>query len=73
MPEYTSWEYLVKNELARDHGRRMFYTDETGETVPASDDDEERYVSMTKPTIRVQGTMQKWLFACAVACAANCA
>eukprot|EP00775_Hariotina_reticulata_P001445 gene1445-1786_t len=40
LPAYVSWMYLVRNELATDKGQRMFYTDETGETVPASDDED---------------------------------
>ena len=43
-PDYASWQYLTRNEFARDHGKRMFYTDETGETVPASDDEKEAQV-----------------------------
>ena len=38
---YVNWAYLKRNELARDHGKRMFYTDATGETVPASDEEDE--------------------------------
>ena len=34
-----SFAVLEHNELARDHGNRLFYTDHTGETVPASDDE----------------------------------
>ncbi len=45
VPEYVTWEYLRKNELALDNGRRMFYKDETGETIPASDDEEANVVS----------------------------
>jgi len=37
--QFVAWQYLKHNELARDHGKRLFYTDETGETVPASDDE----------------------------------
>jgi hypothetical protein len=40
LPEYFSWSYLLRNELATAHRPRMFYTDETGETVPASDDED---------------------------------
>jgi hypothetical protein len=42
MPQYSSWEFLLRNELARDEGRRMYYVDETGETVPASDDEDDK-------------------------------
>lgn len=42
LPQYCSWEFLLRNELARDEGRRMYYIDETGETVPASDDEDDR-------------------------------
>jgi len=37
--QFVAWQYLKHNELARDHGNRLFYTDHTGETVPASDDE----------------------------------
>jgi len=40
-PPYVSWAYLKRNELAQDAGKRMFYTDQTGETVPASDEEDE--------------------------------
>ncbi|PNH07048.1 Histone-lysine N-methyltransferase EZA1 [Tetrabaena socialis] len=40
-PSYTTWSYLKRNELARDHGRRMFLVDELGETVPADDGETE--------------------------------
>ncbi|PNW71091.1 hypothetical protein CHLRE_17g746247v5 [Chlamydomonas reinhardtii] len=40
-PGYTTWSYLKRNELARDHGRRMFLVDELGETVPADDGETE--------------------------------
>jgi hypothetical protein len=48
LPEYFSWGYLVRNQLATDHGQRMFYTDETGETVPASDDEDADQVRSCK-------------------------
>eukprot|EP00803_Ostreobium_quekettii_P007770 evm.model.scf_79.12 EVM.evm.TU.scf_79.12 scf_79:100530-110053(-) len=35
IPKYTSWTYMKRNEMARDVGMSMFYTDESGETVPA--------------------------------------
>ncbi|GBF89874.1 hypothetical protein Rsub_02578 [Raphidocelis subcapitata] len=41
LPRYCSWEFLPRNELARDAGRRMFYADASGETVPASDEEED--------------------------------
>lgn len=37
----------MRNEIAAGHGQRMFYTDETGETVLASDDEEEDHVSLS--------------------------
>lgn len=40
IPQYKSWGYVPRNEISLDVGRRMFYTDEKGETVPASDDEE---------------------------------
>ncbi|GIM11526.1 hypothetical protein Vretimale_15003, partial [Volvox reticuliferus] len=40
-PLYTTWSYLKRNELARDHGRRMFLVDSVGETVPADDGETE--------------------------------
>ncbi|KXZ52662.1 hypothetical protein GPECTOR_9g707 [Gonium pectorale] len=40
-PAYTTWSYLRRNELAQDHGRRMFLVDEAGETVPADDGETE--------------------------------
>jgi hypothetical protein len=46
LPAYVSWMYLVRNELAVDKGQRMFYTDETGETVPASDDEDGNQVGL---------------------------
>lgn len=49
VPEYTTWNLLTRNEQAKDTGRRMFYTDELGETVPASDDEGERVVSACGP------------------------
>lgn len=39
--QFVAWQYLKRNELARNQGKRLFYTDDTGETVPASDDEEE--------------------------------
>ena len=30
IPPYKSWIYLMRNELASETGRRMFYTDKTG-------------------------------------------
>ncbi|KAK9841635.1 hypothetical protein WJX74_009123 [Apatococcus lobatus] len=41
VPPYKAWIYLMRNELAAETGRRMFYTDKTGETIPASDSEEE--------------------------------
>lgn len=42
IPNFVSWAYLKCNELAPDHGKRMFYTDPmTGETVPDSDDEDD--------------------------------
>ncbi|GLI66873.1 hypothetical protein VaNZ11_010840, partial [Volvox africanus] len=40
-PVYTTWSYLKRNELARDHGRRMFLVDAVGETIPADDGETE--------------------------------
>lgn len=37
--KYFSWSFLRSNELARDQNKRLFYTDASGETVPASDED----------------------------------
>lgn len=31
IPPYKMWSYLTKSELAQEIGRRMFYTDSTGE------------------------------------------
>lgn len=45
LPEYGSWALLLRNELARDEGRRMYWYDPTGETVPVSDDEEDDRVS----------------------------
>lgn len=41
IPAYTAWVYIPKNEQDWDNDRRMFYTDEIGETVPASDEEVE--------------------------------
>lgn len=30
VPPYKAWIYLMRNELAAETGRRMFYTDKTG-------------------------------------------
>ncbi|KAI8471212.1 MAG: hypothetical protein J3K34DRAFT_520707 [Monoraphidium minutum] len=46
LPSYCSWEFLLRNELARDEGRRMYYVDDTGETVPASDDEDDDRFSL---------------------------
>ena len=41
-PNFVSWAFLKRNELAPDQGKRMFYTEEaTGETIPDSDDEQE--------------------------------
>ena len=54
-PEYKAWGYVQRNEIAMEVGgrkKRMYYTDATGETIPASDsesssgpDDEEEEAS----------------------------
>lgn len=41
IPAYTAWAYIPKNQRDQDSDRRMFYTDEIGETVPASDEEVE--------------------------------
>ncbi|KAK9917862.1 hypothetical protein WJX75_009030 [Coccomyxa subellipsoidea] len=41
VPTYKSWSYLMSNELATEVGSRIFYTDATGETIPASDSEDE--------------------------------
>ncbi|GMH38553.1 hypothetical protein BSKO_06437 [Bryopsis sp. KO-2023] len=41
IPAYTAWVYIPKNQRDQDNDRRMFYTDEIGETVPASDEEVE--------------------------------
>lgn len=41
IPAYTAWVYVPKNEQDQDNDRRMFYTDDIGETVPASDEEVE--------------------------------
>ncbi|BDA50448.1 Histone-lysine N-methyltransferase EZH1 [Coccomyxa sp. Obi] len=41
VPSYKSWSYLMENELANEVGVRIFYTDPTGETIPASDSEDE--------------------------------
>ena len=41
-PNFVSWAFLKRNELAPDQGKRMFYTEEaTGETIPDSDDEQD--------------------------------
>eukprot|EP00191_Tetraselmis_sp_GSL018_P005485 CAMPEP_0177600866 /NCGR_PEP_ID=MMETSP0419_2-20121207/13908_1 /TAXON_ID=582737 /ORGANISM="Tetraselmis sp., Strain GSL018" /LENGTH=364 /DNA_ID=CAMNT_0019094001 /DNA_START=13 /DNA_END=1103 /DNA_ORIENTATION=- len=41
IPMYMTWTYVRSNVTTQEEGRKMFYTDETGETVPASDSDDE--------------------------------
>ncbi|GLC46936.1 hypothetical protein PLESTM_001947300 [Pleodorina starrii] len=55
-PSYTTWSYLKRNELARDHGRRMFLVDEVGETVPADDGEKEERL----PWEGVDGAAVDW-------------
>lgn len=33
VPIYKSWSYLMRNEIAVEVGRKMFYTDSTGESL----------------------------------------
>lgn len=40
VPKFLTWQYLHVCELAPDQGRPMFYSDDIGETVLASDDED---------------------------------
>mmetsp|Transcript_24875 Transcript_24875/g.69328 ORF Transcript_24875/g.69328 Transcript_24875/m.69328 type:complete len:774 (+) Transcript_24875:212-2533(+) len=55
LPMYMTWTYVNKNMTTKEEGRQMFYTDDAGETVPASDSDDDggldfigRYVGDTR-------------------------
>ncbi|KAL4427658.1 hypothetical protein ABPG75_001747 [Micractinium tetrahymenae] len=39
VPPYKTWIHVQHNVLSREIGKRMFYTDEKGETVPVSEDE----------------------------------
>lgn len=41
VPMYMTWTFARQNLATKEEGRQMFYTDATGETVPASDSDDE--------------------------------
>ena len=45
IPPYASWVYITKNASNQDNDKRMFYTDDKGESVPASDDEGESWAA----------------------------
>eukprot|EP00803_Ostreobium_quekettii_P009845 evm.model.scf_1831.1 EVM.evm.TU.scf_1831.1 scf_1831:95-8359(-) len=45
IPPYSAWLYITQNASNQDNDKRMFYTDETGESVPASDEEGQSWAS----------------------------
>ncbi|KAL4855789.1 Histone-lysine N-methyltransferase 1 [Chlorella vulgaris] len=59
VPPYKSWVHVPRNCVSQETGKRMFYTDEKGETVPVSDDEAD--VEHQLDHQRLHGIHRLWL------------
>ena len=62
LPEHRKWYYSRRNALPREQKRKMFVDNELGESIPASDSEDEGKVKESTPGVDGAGASTRWSF-----------